>query len=68
MTCVLSRSEYLLLSYSRCECLACSFKEIYCEMTAEDEELQILTNVISDGWPETLAQAHEFDRQRKTNN
>ena len=24
------------------------------EMTAEDEELQILTNVISGGWPETL--------------
>ena len=35
------------------------------EMTAEDEELQILTNVISDGWPETLAQAREFDRRRK---
>ena len=29
-------------------------------MTAEDEELQILTNVIGDGWPETLAQAREF--------
>ena len=35
------------------------------EMTAEDEELQILTNVISDGWPETLAQASEFDSRRK---
>ena len=35
------------------------------EMTAEDEELQILTNVISDGWPETLAQARECDRRRK---
>ena len=23
------------------------------EMTTEDEEMQILTNVISDGWPET---------------
>ena len=35
------------------------------EMTAEDEELQILTNVIGDGWPETLAQAREFDRRHK---
>ena len=35
------------------------------EMTAEDEELQILTNVIGDGWPETLAQAREFDRRQK---
>ena len=35
------------------------------EMTAEDEVLQILTNVISDGWPETLAQAREFDGRRK---
>ena len=35
------------------------------EMTAEDEELQILTNVISDGWPETLAQAGECGRWRK---
>ena len=31
-------------------------------MTAKDEELQILTNVIGDGWPEILAQACEFDR------
>ena len=35
------------------------------EMTAEDEELQILTNIIGDGWPETLAQAREFDRRQK---
>ena len=30
------------------------------EMTAEDEELQILTKVISGGWPATLAQAREL--------
>ena len=35
------------------------------EMIAEDEELEILTNVIGDGWPETLAQAREFDRRQK---
>ena len=36
------------------------------EMTAEDEELlQILTNVIGDGWPENVAQAREFDRRQK---
>ena len=35
------------------------------EMTAEDEELEILTNVIGDGWPETVAQAREFDKQQK---
>ena len=35
------------------------------EMTAEDEDLQILTNVIGDGWPETLAQAREFDMRQK---
>ena len=35
------------------------------EMTAEDEELQILTNVIGGSWPETLGQACEFDRWRK---
>ena len=34
-------------------------------MTGEDEELQILTNVIGDGWAETLAQAGEFDRRQK---
>ena len=34
-------------------------------MTAKDEELQILTNVIGDGWPEILAQACEFDRPQK---
>ena len=34
-------------------------------MTGEDEELQILTNVIGDGWAETLAQAREFDRRQK---
>ena len=34
-------------------------------MTAEDEELEILTNVIGDGWPETLAQTREFYRRQK---
>ena len=35
------------------------------EMTSNDEESQILSNVIYDGWPETLSQAREFDRGRK---
>jgi len=35
------------------------------EMTSDHEELQILCNIIYDGWPETLSQAHEFDRGRK---
>ena len=35
------------------------------EETAKDEELQILTDVICNGWPETLANARENDRRRK---
>ena len=35
------------------------------EETAKDEELQILSNVIRKGWPETLAQAHENDKRQK---
>ena len=35
------------------------------ELTAGDEELQILTNVIGDGWPETVTQARKFDRRQK---
>lgn len=35
------------------------------EMTSDDEELQLLSNIIYDGWPETLSQAREFDRERK---
>ena len=31
------------------------------EMTVKDEQLQILTNIISDGWPETLTRALQFD-------
>ena len=34
-------------------------------MTSDDEELQILSSIIYDGWPETLFQAREFDRGRK---
>ena len=34
-------------------------------MTSDDEELQILSNITYDGWPETLSQAREFDRGRK---
>ena len=41
------------------------FLKRLCEMTAKNEELQILTNVIGDGWPEILVQACEFDRRRK---
>ena len=35
------------------------------EETAKDEELQILSNVIRKGWPETLAQACENDKRQK---
>ena len=35
------------------------------EETAEDEELQILSNVIRKGWTETLAQARENDKRQK---
>ena len=35
------------------------------EETAKDEELQILSHIICEGWPETLAQACEYDRRRK---
>jgi len=35
------------------------------EETAKDEELQILSNIIREGWPETLAQAPKSDRRRK---
>ena len=35
------------------------------EVTAKDEELQILSDVIRKGWPETLAQASENNRRRK---
>ena len=35
------------------------------EETAKDEELQILSNVIRKGWPETLAQARENDKGQK---
>ena len=35
------------------------------ELTAGDEELQILTNVIGDGSPETVTQARKFDRRQK---
>ena len=31
------------------------------EETAKDEELQILSNIIREGWPETLAHAPNFD-------
>ena len=34
-------------------------------MTSDDEELQILSNITYDGWPETLFQAREFDREWK---
>ena len=32
------------------------------EQTAKDEELQILSDVIHEGWPETLPGAHKYDR------
>ena len=35
------------------------------EETAKDEELQILSDVIHEGWPETLSEAHNFDRRRR---
>ena len=35
------------------------------EETVKDEELQILSNVICKGWPETLAQARENDKRQK---
>ena len=34
------------------------------EETAKDEELQILSHVIREGWLETLAHAPKFDRRR----
>ena len=35
------------------------------EETAKDEELQILSGIIHEGWPETLSEAHNFDRRRR---
>ena len=35
------------------------------EMTSDDEELQILSNIIYDSWRETLSQPREFDKGRK---
>ena len=36
-----------------------------CEETAKDEELQILSDGIHEGWPETLLEAHNYDRRRR---
>ena len=33
--------------------------------TAQDEELQTLSDVIHEGWPETLSEAHKYDRRRR---
>ena len=33
------------------------------EETAKDEELQILSDVIHEGWPESLPGAHKYDRR-----
>ena len=35
------------------------------EKTAKDEELQILSDVIHEGWPEILSEAHKYDRRRR---
>ena len=35
------------------------------EEKAKDEELQILSDIIHEGWPETIAHAPKFDRRRK---
>ena len=35
------------------------------EETTKDEELQILSDVIHDGWPGTLSVAHRYDRCRR---
>ena len=35
------------------------------EETAKDEELQILSDAIREGWPETLAGAHKYDRRQR---
>ena len=53
----IKRDEELTVSPTRLERLR---KE-----TAKDEELQILSNVIRKGWPETLAQARENDKHQK---
>ena len=53
----IKRDEELTVSPTRLERLR--------EETAKDEELQILSNVIRKGWPETLAQARENDKHQK---
>ena len=35
------------------------------EETAKDEELQILSDVIHEGWPETLSETQNYDRRRR---
>ena len=39
--------------------------EKLCEETVKDESSQILSDVIHEGWPETLSGAHKFDRGRR---
>ena len=53
----IKHGEHLSVSPTRLEKLR--------EETAKDEELQILSNVIHEGWPETLPGAHKYDRRRR---